>query len=109
MTASAFADSSNEHASFTVIATVVVKDGAVEKFKIAADALTVATRQEPANIDFTFVQSPTEPTKFATIEHWRTQAGIEDHMSSNQIKAFSEAAGQLFQTGYPQIEVYTNF
>lgn len=93
----------------TVIAQVKVRPDAVEAFKAAAEEFVVPTRQEADNISYTFVQSSTDPTEFATIELWKTQAGIDAHMSSAHISVFFSKAGPLLEPGYPVIKQYSEF
>ena len=91
---------------FVVSATVKVKAGTEAAFKAAAEEFVLPSRKEMDNIDYTFVQSPSDPTEFATIEHWKSQAGINAHMSSPHMQVFFGKVGPLFEQGYPQIRQY---
>lgn len=95
-----------ETAPITVIATVKVNPGLEKEFKYAAVEMVEQTRKEGGNISYRLVQSTTNPTEFATIELWKSQADIDEHMKSAHLQKFFGAVGSLFAPGYPVVKTY---
>ena len=89
-----------------VIATVKVKDQMQDTFKAAASEMVDQTRKEKGSISYKLVQSKTDPTEFATIELWGSQADINLHLASAHVQKFFKIVGGLFAEGYPVIKTY---
>ncbi len=92
-----------------LIATVKVKPGAEEAFKNAAVKILAPTRAEEGSLSYSFNQSPQDPTEFATVEIWRSQADIDKHMKLSHIQTFFSEVGSLFAPGYPILKEYQQF
>ncbi|MGZ3774037.1 MAG: putative quinol monooxygenase [Pseudobdellovibrionaceae bacterium] len=92
-----------------VIATVKVKLGTEEAFKAAAEEMLVSARAEAGNISYTFVQGTTDPTQFSTVEVWKSQDAIDNHMGLPFMKKFFSTVGNMFAPGYPVLTTYQEF
>ena len=93
----------------TLIATVKVKPGFEKKFKEVAVQILKPTRAEQGNLSYAFHQSPIDPTEFATVEIWKTQLDIDEHMALPHMKNFFQQVGGMFAPAFPVIKTYQKF
>jgi quinol monooxygenase YgiN len=101
--------SSTSNEPIVVIAIVKVKPGTEQSFKASAAKIIAPTRKESGNIDYNFQQSTSDPTEFATVEHWKSQADIDAHMKTAPMLNFFQEVGSDFEAGYPVITEYNSF
>jgi quinol monooxygenase YgiN len=92
-----------------VIATVKVRAGTEAAFKEAAELILAPTHAEAGSLSYGFYQSPTEPSEFTTVEVWRSQADIDQHMKLPFMQSFFKTVGGLFAPGYPVLKSYQQF
>jgi quinol monooxygenase YgiN len=92
-----------------MIATVKVQPGFEVAFKAAAVQILAPTRAEEGNISYEFHQSPNDPTEFATVEVWRSQADIDKHMGLPHMQNFFGQVGGMFAPGFPVLKTYQAF
>ena len=92
-----------------VIATVKVKAGTEIAFKEAAQDILAPTHVEAGSISYGFYQSPVDPTEFTTVEVWRSQVDINQHMKQPFMQAFFQRVGNFFAPGYPILKSYQQF
>jgi quinol monooxygenase YgiN len=92
-----------------VLALVKVKPGTEQAFKAAASDLIGPSRKESGCIDYVFQQSTEDPTEFSTIEHWKSEEALAEHVQSPQVKLFFSRVKDLFVPGFPQIKKYRVF
>ncbi len=95
-------------APVTVIATIKITQGEEESFKAAAATMVNITRTEGGNLSYKLVQSATDSTEFATVELWRSQADIDQHMKAAHMQTFFQIVSPLFIHGYPVLKSYEN-
>jgi quinol monooxygenase YgiN len=102
-------DTAGTSSPLVVIALVKVKPGTEQSFKASATKVIAPTRLEAGNIDYNFQQSTTDPTEFATIEHWKSQADLDAHMKTPTMLTFFQEVGSDFEPGFPDIRTYVSF
>lgn len=102
----AFGANENPTQPITVIATVKTQPGTQAAFQAAAEPMVDLSRQDDGNLGYRLVRSQADPTEFATIETWRSQADIDRHMASPHMQQFFKQVGNLFAPGFPTIKTY---
>lgn len=66
----------------TVVAKLVVREGAVDLVKAELLKLIAPTRQEEGCIEYRLHQDNTDPSLFIFYENWKNMACLERHMSA---------------------------
>lgn len=79
-----------------VVATMEVKEGALDFVKSEIKKLVVATRQEEGCISYTGCVSTNTPNTICFVEEWESQTHIDAHFESAHIKAYRAATGDMF-------------
>ena len=92
-----------------VIALVKVKPGMELSFKQAATKVIEPSRKEKGCVDYDFQQSTEDPTEFSTVEHWKSEQALADHIETPHVKQFFKEVSDLFAPGYPRIRKYRKF
>lgn len=85
-----------------VIAVIEAKPGSEDAVKAALLDLVTATRAEEGCISYDLKVAADKPTTFITVEKWRSQADLEEHMKSTHIAKAFEVAGEQM-AGAPAI------
>jgi quinol monooxygenase YgiN len=87
-------------------ATVKIQQGKQEAFKAELLSILAPTRAEAGNISYNAYQSPNDPTEFTTVEMWKSQAAIDEHMTSPHMQVFFGKVGPFFAPGFPILKTY---
>ena len=70
----------------------------------AAQACIGPTRAEAGNDSYVLTRDGKDSSMFVFVEHWKSQAAVDEHMQSSHLQAFAAAlAGKL--RGAPDIRV----
>lgn len=77
----------------TVVAKLVVKDGAFELVKTELLKLIMPTRQEEGCIEYRLHQDNADPSVFIFYENWQNIACLERHINSSHYKSYVAAVG----------------
>jgi quinol monooxygenase YgiN len=89
-----------------VLARITVKTEAAEAAgKILAE-LAAHSRKEPGCVQYEVYCQEQAPHILQTVEHWRTKADADIHMTTPHVGAAFAAAGPLL-AGAPEIVAYT--
>lgn len=79
-----------------VVATIPATPEAAEAIRTALSTLVEQTRQEDGCLSYDLFESAAAPNTFVTVERWRDQAALDEHMRSPHLaEAFTAAAGGL--------------
>ena len=77
--------------SIKIVATIVVKpeyrDALLEQFQ----QLVQASRREAGNLSYDLHAALDNANKLVFVEHWQSQAAIDEHNASNHFQAFVKA------------------
>lgn len=76
-----------------VIATIPAKAEAADGIRAALSTLVEHTRQEEGCLAYDLYESAAAPNTFVTIERWKDQAALDQHMTSPHLAAAFAAAG----------------
>ncbi|MBT1866616.1 MULTISPECIES: putative quinol monooxygenase [Enterobacter] len=74
--------------TISLLAVLKASPGKVETLKHALQALLVPTRQEAENIEYQLFQLRDAPDCFYVRESWKSQKGLEDHVSLPHFQSF---------------------
>lgn len=77
----------------TVVAKLVVKEGAVELVKTELLKLIMPTRKEEGCIEYRLHQDNADPSVFIFYENWLNMACLERHINSAHFKGYVAAVG----------------
>jgi len=77
----------------SVVAILVVKEGAVELVKTELLKLIMPTRQEEGCIEYRLHQDNADPSVFIFYENWQNIACLERHINSAHYKSYVAAVG----------------
>lgn len=72
-----------------VIAHYYVRDGKADQVASALQALAEATRTEPGNRSYAFVQSCENPLHFVILERYSTERGLEEHRATGHFQTIA--------------------
>ena len=79
-----------------VVATIPAKPEAADAIRAALRTLVEQTRQEEGCLSYDLFESAAAPNTFVTVERWRDQAALDEHMRSPHLaEAFAAADGAL--------------
>jgi quinol monooxygenase YgiN len=79
-----------------VVATIPGKPEAAEALGAALGRLATATREEEGCLAYDVYGSATVPGTFVTVERWRDQAALDEHLQAPHVaEAFAAADGAL--------------
>lgn len=79
-----------------VVAVLVAKPGSEQVIHDALADLIEPTLAEEGCISYQLFTSAVDPATFITIEKWRSQADLDQHMQTSHIQAALAAAGEHF-------------
>lgn len=79
----------------TVVAKLVVKEGAVEAVKIELLKLLATTRREEGCIEYRLHQDNADPTIFIFYENWENMTCLERHMTTTHYRSYIAAVEGL--------------
>ena len=89
----------------TVVATFQARPGKEAELKNALTGLVAPTRQEAGCLNYDLHASPEDPAKFLFHENWTSQAHLDAHLQSAQIKALLPRVDELC-TAFPEIKIW---
>ena len=89
-----------------VLARITVKTEAAEEASNILEALAAQSRTEGGCIQYEVYRQEQSPHIFQTVEHWRTKADADIHMTTPHVGAAFAAASPLL-AGPPEILAYT--
>lgn len=81
-----------------IIATIVVKESALELIKPIFKDVVDATRREEGNISYELNQDINQPNKFVMVEVWSSQNAIDAHNASDHFQKFAADAKDLLES-----------
>ena len=84
-----------------VAAFLHAKPGSEGEVRRAALACVAPTRAEAGNLAYDLTVDAQDPSLFVFVEHWASQAALDEHMQTPHLKALSAAVGELL--GMPMI------
>ena len=70
------------------LALITAKPGEAQRLREALQILESKTRSEPGCRGFTFFQALSNPEGFALVEHFESQAALDQHMREPHTQAF---------------------
>lgn len=77
--------------SIKIVATLVVKPEYREELLQVFKPLVEASRKEAGNLFYDLHEALDNPNKLVFIEHWKSQAAIDEHNASVHFQAFLKA------------------
>lgn len=80
-------------AELNVVGVIVAKPEAEEAVRAALNSLVTPSLEEPGCISYALFES-SEPSTFVTIEKWRSQEAIDEHMRSPHMQQALGAAAE---------------
>ena len=89
-----------------VVAVITAKPGQEGIVRRALEALVEPTRSEDGCIGYALFESQADPQAFITIEKWRSQHDLDEHVKSPHLAAAMTAAGEAL-AGAPSINPLT--
>ena len=75
-------------AELKIVATVVVKPEYRQTLLDCFQTLVQASREEAGNIGYDLHETLDNPNRLVFIEHWQSQAAIDEHNASEHFQAF---------------------
>lgn len=78
-------------ASIKIVATLVVQPEYRQELLEVFQQLVQASRQEAGNISYDLHEALDNANKLVFIEHWKSQAAIDEHNASAHFQAFVKA------------------
>ena len=78
----------------TVVATITSKPGSEEIVRGALAELVTGTRGEPGCLSYDLYQSAVDSTVFITIESWRQQSDLDEHLQTPHLQKALATAGE---------------
>ena len=91
--------------TLTVIATFQARPGKEAELRAALSGLLAPTRKETGCINYDLHISPEDPAKFLFHENWTSQAALDAHLQSPQVKALLPRVDELC-VAFPQITTW---
>jgi|ERR1017187_8735844 quinol monooxygenase YgiN len=91
--------------TITVVATFQARPGKEAELKNALIGLVTPTRKEAGCINYDLHASPEDPAKFLFHENWASQAHLDAHLQSPQIKALLPRVDELC-VAFPEIKIW---
>jgi quinol monooxygenase YgiN len=92
--------------SLPVVATLTAKPGSEDAIRDALVTLAAASRDEEGCLAYEVFQSTTDPTIFVTVEDWRGQDDLDQHMKSPHLRQAFAGVDDGF-AGAPVIHTLT--
>jgi quinol monooxygenase YgiN len=81
-------------ADLNVVAVLTAKEGHRDQVLAALAALVEPTRAEPGCLSYQLFESQADTNTFITVELWRSQADLDQHLASPHLKVATDAAGE---------------
>ena len=81
-----------------VVAVITAQEGQRERLHEALQSLVEPTRAEPGCVNYQLFESTADANAFVTIEVWRSQDDLDQHMVSPHLKRVLESAGDTLET-----------
>jgi quinol monooxygenase YgiN len=91
--------------TITVVATFQARPGKEAELKKALIGLLAPTRKEAGCLNYDLHASPEDLAKFLFHENWASQAALDAHMQSAQIKALLPRVDELCAV-FPEIKIW---
>jgi len=89
----------------TVVATFQARPGKEAELKRALTGLVAPTRLEAGCLNYDLHILPEDPAKFLFHENWTSQAHLDAHLQSPQIKALLPRVEELC-VAFPEIKIW---
>jgi quinol monooxygenase YgiN len=89
-----------------VVAVLTAKEGQRDRLQEALASLVEPTRAEPGCVSYHLFESQLDENAFITVEVWRSQDDLDQHMASPHIKEVLATAGDALD-GAPAIHPLT--
>lgn len=86
-------------ADLDVVAVITAKAGSEAVVRQALEELVAPTRDEEGCISYDLKSVAGQPTVFVTVEKWRSQDDLDQHMQSPHIARTFEVAGEHLAGG----------
>ena len=80
-------------ADLQVVAVITAKSGSEKLVRDALNALVEPTRSEPGCLSYHLFESASDPTAFITVETWRSQHDLDEHLQTPHVQQALGAAG----------------
>lgn len=80
-----------------VVATIPIRADAVDQAHAALADLVAATRAEEGCLAYEAYESGAAPGLFVTVEQWRSQADLDQHMSTPHVARAFEVLGPVLE------------
>jgi quinol monooxygenase YgiN len=84
-----------DSAAIVVVVGMKVQDGRADELIAAFEPCIAATRQEEGNLGYALHRDAGDPDHFVMIEHWRSQADIDEHMTKPYLAELMKASGSV--------------
>jgi quinol monooxygenase YgiN len=84
-----------DQAALVAVVSMNVQDGKADDLIAAFAPCIEATREEPGNLGYQLVRDAGDPNHFVMIEHWRSQADLDEHMQKPYLADLMKASGAL--------------
>ncbi len=81
-----------------VVAVITAKEGQRKRLQAALESLVEPTRAEPGCVSYHLFESTADANAFVTIEVWRSQDDLDQHLVSPHLKQVLESAGDALAT-----------
>jgi quinol monooxygenase YgiN len=81
----------------TIVAKLVVTNGAADSVKVELLKLIEPTRQEIGCIEYRLHQDNEDPNVFIFYENWESMAHLQQHISSSHYKSYISAVDGLIE------------
>ncbi|MGB5953447.1 MAG: putative quinol monooxygenase [Ornithinimicrobium sp.] len=78
-----------------VVATIPARAESIEEVRAALVELAEATRSEEGCVSYEVFESASAPGTFVTVEAWRGQSDLDEHLGSAHVARAFEVAGPL--------------
>ena len=88
-----------------VIGSATAAPGKRDELVAAALEVTAATRGDEGCLSYSFAAELDDPNTISSVEVWRDQAALDDHMTHEHTQHFISRVGPLF-TGEPQMSFH---
>lgn len=86
-------DTSTSTTTLHVVATIPIRADSVELARTALAELATVTRTEEGCVAYAAFESGAAPGVFVTVEEWRAQADLDQHMTTPHIARAFEVLG----------------
>ncbi len=85
-----------------VVAFLKIKPGSQQAAEAAVGACVPASRDEKGCLLYTAHWDQADPSRLVFVEHWASQAALDEHMTTPHFHAFVAAIGDLVESA-PEI------